>query len=246
MPINTDVRSYADTALEQGKTVLTHAGAIVTTANKRLSSDAAKPAYAALGAADFVAATITKRIEALPADAAANFAKVQETSKARITRAQGEAIARIGTLRGKVDARIDEAKSLRDIDVPSTAVQIGEGYLSIAKTLYDSFTTRGEAKASELRKDPRVAKLLGEISDVANTVESTISPVIDSVVQRVESTTAAVKPARKAQAAKSTARKAPAKKATAAKSTAAKSTATRSTATKSARKSPAKKATPSA
>ena len=88
MSIATDVRAYADAALEQGKTALTQATNTVNTVNKRVAADAPKPAFAALGAADLVAETVTKRVEGLPAEAAANVTKVQETSKAAIAKAQ--------------------------------------------------------------------------------------------------------------------------------------------------------------
>src|SRR5207248_2461842 len=95
MSIATDVRAYADAALEQGKTALTQATATVTTVNKRLVEDAPKPAFAAVGAADLVAETVTKRVEALPAEAVASVSKVQESSKAAIAKAQADAIAKV-------------------------------------------------------------------------------------------------------------------------------------------------------
>jgi len=229
MSIATDVRAYADAALEQGKTALTQATATVTTVNKRLVEDAPKPAFAALGAADLVAETVTKRVEALPAEAVANVSKVQESSKAAIAKAQADAIAKVAELRGKFDARVEAAKGLRSVDVQAKAKDAAEGYVAIAKNLYASLTERGEAKAAELRKDPRLVKFLGEFSDAADTVTGKV----ESVVETVKSASPVGKPA----ARKPAARKAPAAKATAAKAPASKPAA---------RKAPAKKATPSA
>src|SRR5919107_3954816 len=65
MSIATDVRAYADLALEQGKNVLSQAGAAVSTANKRLAADAPKPVLAALGVADLVATTVAKQADLL-------------------------------------------------------------------------------------------------------------------------------------------------------------------------------------
>jgi hypothetical protein len=62
MFIATDVRTYADTALAQGKAALSNAGSAAALVNKRLVADAPKPAYAALGAADLVATAVTRRV----------------------------------------------------------------------------------------------------------------------------------------------------------------------------------------
>ena len=220
MSIATDVRAYADAALEQGKTALTQATATVTTVNKRLVEDAPKPAFAAVGAADLVAETVTKRVEALPAEAVANVSKLQESSKAAIAKAQADAIAKIAELRSKFDARVEAAKGLRSVDVQAKAKDAAEGYVAIAKNLYTNLTERGEAKVAELRKDPRLVKFLGEFSDVADTVTDKVESVVETVKsaspvgKSAASTPAARKaPAAKAPAAKAPARKAPAKKA---------------------------------
>jgi heparin binding hemagglutinin HbhA len=229
MSIATDVRAYADAALEQGKTALTQATATVTTVNKRFVEDAPKPAFAALGVADLVAETVTKRVEALPAEAVANVSKVQETSKAAIAKAQADALAKVAELRGKFDARVDAAKGLRNVDVQAKAKDAAEGYVAIAKNLYNSLTERGEAKVAELRKDPRLVKFLGEFSDAAETV----TDKVESVVETVKSANPVGRPA----APKPAARKAPAAKTAATKAPASKPAA---------RKAPAKKAAPSA
>jgi heparin binding hemagglutinin HbhA len=226
MSIATDVRAYADAALEQGKTALTQATATVNTVNKRVAADAPKPAFAALGAADLVAETVTKRVEALPAEAAANVTKVQETSKAAIAKAQADTLAKVAELRAKFDARVESAKGLRTFDVQSAAKGAAEGYVTTAKNLYGALVERGEAKAAELRKDPRLAKLLGEVTGAAETVTAQVESVVENVVETVKSANPV---ARKPAAPKPAAAKAPAAKATKAP----------------AKKAPAKKAAPS-
>jgi hypothetical protein len=158
MSIATDVRAYADLALEQGRLVLSQAGAAVSTANKRLAADAPKPVFAALGVADIVAETVTKRagtvgkrVETLPADAAGNVVKVQETGKALISKTQDDALAR----------------------------------LNEAKQVYGKLTARGEAKLTELRNDPRVTRLLGDLDEVSTAVQARIAPVLSSVRSEV-------------------------------------------------------------
>jgi exonuclease VII small subunit len=292
MSISTDVRAYADAALEQGKSALeqgksaleqgkgaleqgktvldqgkavldqgrsalTQASVTVTTINKRLVEDAPKSAFAALGAADLVAGTVTKRVEALPAEAVAQVAKVQETGAAVITKAQTDALAKVVDLRHKFDASVEAAKSVRTADVQAKAKGAAESYLVAAKSIYDALIERGEVKASELRKDPRLAKLLGEVADAAEAVTDKLESVIGTVTsgkagrsRRVRATKAPAKkapakkaPAKKASTASATATKAPAKNATATKASATKAPARKAAAKKApAKKAPAKKA----
>jgi heparin binding hemagglutinin HbhA len=232
MSIATDVRAYADAALEQGKTALAQA----TTFNKRIVEDAPKPAFAAVGVADLVAETVAKRVEALPAEAAETVAKAQELSKVRFAKVQEEALATIAVLRERFDARVETVKAVPTL--PSAAKDAAEGYVATAKNLYESLTARGEAKVAELRKDPRLVKFLGEVSDAADSVQAKVAPIVDTVQAQVENAVETVKAANPVSkpAAKPAARTAPAKKAPAAKATATKAPA---------KKAPAK-ATPSA
>jgi ATP/maltotriose-dependent transcriptional regulator MalT len=248
MSIATDVRSYADIALAQGKTALSQAGTAVATANNRLVSDAPKPAYAALGAADLVAARVTKRVEALPAETVENVSKAQQSGRSLITRTQSDALARLHELRGRLDAGLESVAAL-----PVVARNTTGAYLSTAKDLYGKLTVRGEAKAAELRNDPRLSKLLGQAGEVAESVQGTVNPVVKSAFDKVQSAnpleskparTAAPKAAvRKSPATKSIT-KSPATKSTTSKSTTSKSTTTRKPAVKRApRKSSARKST---
>jgi hypothetical protein len=229
MSIATDVRSYADTALAQGKAALSNAGNAAVLVNKRLVADAPKPAYAALGAADLVASAVSRRVEALPAEAA---------------RTQNDAIARLSELRDRLDTSLGSVSGL-----PVFARNATEAYLSTAKELYGKLTARGEAKAAELRNDPRVGRLFGQVGEVAGSVQSTVSPVVKSAFDAVES----MSPVQAKSAARPAARKAASAagsatrntstrvahtsttaKSTTARSTTAKSTTAKSPATKSA------------
>ncbi|HEX4728615.1 MAG TPA: hypothetical protein VH298_12505, partial [Jatrophihabitans sp.] len=215
MSITTDVRSYADIALSQGKAALSSAGTAAVLVNKRLVADAPKPAYAALGAADLVATAVTRRVESLPTDAVSNVGRVQQTGRVLMVRTQNDALARLTELRGRLDSGLSSIGAL-----PTVARSTTEAYLSTAKDLYGKLTARGEAKAAELRKDPRVSRLLGQagevaesVQGVAGSVQSTVSPVVKSAFDAVESTPARRTTTHRTTARKTTARKAPVSKA---------------------------------
>ena len=244
MSITTDARTYADSAVAQGRSALAHAGIALGQAgialgavNRRLLADAPKPVYAALGAADLVAASVTKRAEELPADAVQGLAKAQHTGQALIARAQSEATSRLGDLRGRFAAGRQTVSTL-----PDAARETGEGYLTVAKSageaylqaakgVYASLTDRGEARAAELRKNPRLAKLLGQATDAAGEVRSTVAPLAKSAFDAVaeptvtEPTVAELKPAKPAKATST-------RRSTASRSTTAKPAAKKSTTSK--------------
>lgn len=190
MSIATDVRAYADLALEQGKNVLSQAGAAVSTANKRLAADAPKPVLAALGVADLVATTVAKqadllgkRVETLPADAAENVAKVQDTGKFLITKTQDDAMARITGLRTRLDTGVDSVRALPTLSV--TAASITTVYLSNARQAFGKLTARGEARLVELRTDPRVTRVLGDLDEASSALQARLAPVLGSVRSEV-------------------------------------------------------------
>ena len=190
MSIATDVRAYADLALEQGKNVLNQAGAVMSTANKRLAADAPKPVFAALGVADLVAEAVTrqaemlgKRVEALPADAAENAAKVQDTGKSLISRTQDDALARISELRERLDTGVDSVKALPSLSI--VAASTGTVYLSNARHALARLTARGEARAAELRNDPRVTRVLADLDEASTAIQSRLAPVLGSVRSEV-------------------------------------------------------------
>jgi hypothetical protein len=246
MSLATDARTYADSAVAQGKSALTHAGTALGQAgialgavNRRLLAEAPKPVYAALGAADLVAASVTKRAEELPADAAQGVNRAQQGGQALISRAQSEAASRLGELRGRIVSGRQVVTTLPDTarttgeTYLTAAKSASEAYLQAAKGVYATLTDRGETRAAELKKNSRVAKLLGQAGETAEDVRDTLAPVaksaFDAVSQPVgtEPTvaelgkpTSARKPAgaRKPAARKTTAAKTPAKKAATGKS----------------------------
>ncbi|HEX8304950.1 MAG TPA: hypothetical protein VF612_08725 [Jatrophihabitans sp.] len=197
MSIATDVRAYADLALEQGKNVLSQAGTAVSTANQRLAADGPKTVFAALGVADLVAATVTKqaellgkqaemlgkRVETLPADAAENVARMQGTGRSLISKTQDDALTRITELRDRLDTGVDSVKALPMLSV--TAASITTVYLSNAKQAFGKLATRGEARLAELRNDPRVTRVLGDLDEASSTLQARLAPVLGSVRSEV-------------------------------------------------------------
>ncbi len=192
MSIATDARTYADSAVAQGKSALAHAGTALGQAgialgavNRRLLADAPKPVYAALGAADLVAASVTKRAEELPADAATGVSKAQQTGQALITRAQSEAATRIGELRSRIAASRQVASTLPGTaeNYLTVARSTGESYLQVAKGVYASLTERGAARAADLAGSARVA--VGRAGETAGEVRDAVTPLAKSAFDAV-------------------------------------------------------------
>lgn len=197
MSIATDVRAYADLALEQGKSALSQAGTVVTNANKRLVADAPKPVLVALGVADMVAEslskrvedlgkraeTVGKRVESLPAEAVDNVAKAQESGKALLSRTQDDALARITELRDLLDTGVGSVKALPTLSV--VAASTTTVYLSNAKQVFEKLTARGEARLAELRNDPRVLRLKGDLDEASAAVQARVAPVLGSMRSEV-------------------------------------------------------------
>ncbi|UQX88791.1 hypothetical protein M6D93_02030 [Jatrophihabitans telluris] len=240
---------------------------ILTDARNHAGSAVAgsKTAFAALGAVDLiletVAGSLSKRAETLPAETLSTLFKAQETGKVRLTKAQSEARATVGELRGKVEAGVAAAAQLRSLDLPELAKDTGEGYLALAKNVYASLSARGETTFADLKNDPRLGKLVGVaetaiaplLEQVADTYASTVSPVVNQALGAVRSvspigTSTARTPVvtvtspsvAKQASVEAPARKAPAK--TAARKAAAKTAATKAPAKTAARKAAAKTA----
>jgi hypothetical protein len=205
MSIATDVRAYADLALEQGKSALSQAGTAVVNANKRLATDAPKPVLAALGVADLVADALGKqadalgkqaghlgkRVESLPAETAGNVVKVQEGGLALLSRTQDDAIARLTELRERLDTGVDTVRALPQLSV--VAASTTTVYLSNARQVFGKLTARGEARLADLRKDPRVTKLLGEVDEAGtvigvrlDSVRSEVLPYLEGAVETIK------------------------------------------------------------
>jgi len=87
---------------------------------------------------------------------------------------------------------------------------------STAKDVYGTLTARGEAKIAALRNDPHLAKLRGDVSDAAETLQAKLAPVAHSVQHKVApviDTVKAANPVHKPAPHAAPGRKAPAKKA---------------------------------
>lgn len=156
MSIVTDVRSYADGALAQGKSALNQAGTVVLSANKRLVTDAVKPAYAAVGAADLIAVSVTKGLESLPAGAIDNVARAQQTGRRQLARTRDDVRSRMVELRSRMDARAGSVATL-----PTAAKSVAGAYLKTVNEFYVKLSARGEAKTAELGKDSVLGRLIG-------------------------------------------------------------------------------------
>lgn len=214
MSYNNDVRDYADAALNQGKAAIgqgrvaveqaaaaagvaveqasTVAASVVENATKRFNStlklrptNVTEPAYAAVGAADLVAETLTKRLESLPADVLTNLTKLSESGRARLNKAQVEAVKRVVELRARFDAGLASAKDLRSADLSAKAKGVSDGYLALAKSVFDTLASRGETRVDELRHEPRVTRLIDDVNGATDSIEARVRPVVESVEARV-------------------------------------------------------------
>jgi len=76
-----------------------------------------------------------------------------------------------------------------DLAIETVAKRLPKGatdvYLSTAKDVYGTLTARGQAKIAALRTDPRLAKLVGDVSGAAHTVQDKVAPVAHTVQDRV-------------------------------------------------------------
>jgi hypothetical protein len=209
MSIVSDARTYADTALEQGKSTFTFAQgrllSLTSDARERATSIAGdtrglalgavglarRQAYAAIGATDALFASITKRAEDFPGGTKRNATKLVDTTKARIN------------LAGEI------AESARKIDLgatTATAKDEVDSRVEQVKTTFGKLADRGEKVAAELRQEPIVVRVLTD----AETVVERAANEVTAVAQKVRSRTSSASPA---PVTKAPARKAPAKKA---------------------------------
>ena len=246
MSIANDVRAYADLAVEQSKIALHQAKATAGTVNKRLAEDATKPALAAIGAADLAAESLRKRLENAPS-LVSNVGKGPESGRAALSKAvakaQSDALAMVVDVRKKLDNGLDADQ----------AKELADEYLNLAKNVFQSLVGRGEAKVTELRKDPRLAKFLGELADFGDSIDDGIGDVIEQaskagkkVVSGFDAVAvkAPARPARTRAASKVTPTKATSAKATSAKATSARATAVKTPPVKTAPVKTTAKSTP--
>jgi hypothetical protein len=76
-----------------------------------------------------------------------------------------------------------------DLAIETVAKRLPKGatdvHLSKAKDVYGTLTARGEAKIAALRNDPRLAKLRGDVSGAAETLQAKVAPVAHTVQGKV-------------------------------------------------------------
>jgi hypothetical protein len=76
-----------------------------------------------------------------------------------------------------------------DLAIETVAKRLPKGatdvHLSTAKDVYGTLTARGEAKIAALRNDPRLAKLRGDVSGAAETLQAKVAPVAHSVQAKI-------------------------------------------------------------
>jgi hypothetical protein len=222
MSVRDDVRSYAEIALEQGKTIGGQAQARLGTVSEEARGQASaaseeakrfaerlveltrKQAFALLGAGELAFTALTKRAEGLSADARSGAEKVASS----VDSLQDLAQAYAADLRGKSEKAVADAKGLKPSEGAKAARQVVDAYVEQAKTVLDVLSERGEKVAARLRKTPRLAVV---VSLVDRTEDEPVSrPVAKPAARKA--------PARKTAAKKAPAKKAPAKKAPARKS----------------------------
>jgi hypothetical protein len=219
MSVLDDVRSYAEIALEQGKTIAGQAQArlgsvsgearehanVASEDAKRFAETLAevvrKQAFVFLGAGDLAVTAVTKRGEGLSSEARSGAEKVG----INVDSLQAKAQAYAADLRSRSGRAVTDAKGRTASEGAKAARQAVDAYVEQAKTVLDVLAGRGEKVAERLRRTPRLA-------------------VVVSLVDRAENEPV-TRPVAKPAAKKAPAKKAPAKK-TAAKGPAMKAPAT--------------------
>jgi activator of HSP90 ATPase len=66
-----------------------------------------------------------------------------------------------------------------------TAASTTTVYLSNAKQAFGKLTARGEARLAELRNDPRVTRVLGDLEEASSALQARLAPVLGSVRSEV-------------------------------------------------------------
>jgi len=247
MSIVADARTYADSALEQGKSTLTFAsGRLVSlTSDVRVRATtviidtkelalgafslALRQAYATIGASDAIFATITKRTTELPAEAKRTATKLVDTTKGSVTKA-GDLAESVTTKSQELTAKAQE----KVVAVAGDLKERGEEALEAARKLDLSATTTVAKEEVEGRVG-QVKTVFSKLADRGEQVaaelrqEPLVQRVIgdaDKIVERAANEVTAVAQKVRARASSSApmppAKKAPAKKAPAKKAPAAK------------------------
>jgi len=246
MSIVSDARTYADSALEQGKSTLTFASGrlvsltsdarvrattvIIDTKELALSAFnlAVRQAYATIGASDAILASITKRTSDLPAEAKRSATKLVDTTKGSVGKASG--------LAETVTAKSQELAAKAQEKVVAVAGELkerGEEVVVAARKIDLSATTtvaKDEVEGRVGQVKTAFSKLADRGEQVAADLrhEPLLQRVIgdaDKVVERATSEVSSVAQKVRARTTSSVtppAKKAPAKKAPAKKAPAAK------------------------
>ena len=276
MSLTNDLKSYADAAVETGRSVvndgLTQSRTVVnerltqlrgtldgsidgagdragklaesaTGAGTQVLDRARYDVYAAVGAVDAVVTGLVTRLQELPNDVVGSFAKAQNTA----TDAADKLQSRFQTVLGKAGETVGAAQGTATqtvADVRSGAFlektrESAEAYRKLVEKTYaetrSDLHARGTAVVTELRKDPRVAKVAGLVGQAAESVEDVAAkPARRRSAEQAQATRARnERSARATKAASTRARKAApakaAKKTTARKTTARKTTASKAT-----------------
>jgi hypothetical protein len=196
MPIVSDVRGYADTAVSQGKIVLTQVGVAVqgmTGALSTLISDAPPPSHLALGVADLAAEAVSRRAEAAtervdrgprPLDARLASSRRAVDPRllwARLTQRQEDAVAAIARAQEGAQATLADVRSRLKDRPARAAVQLSFGR---ARDAYGTINVRGEKRAAALAKDDRLAKLISDFDGASETVQAKFLPILDAISVR--------------------------------------------------------------
>lgn len=231
MSITTDLKKYADAALEQGKTA---------------AAESAKPLYAVVGAGDLA----VEQAKALAAKATERAEELRTVVTDRIALYRSE-LEKAATEVGDKAQELPSALRKFDVtDVRKNVEKAASEYSSQALGLYAHLSKRGEEIVESLSKDVRnqpavkkVVEVAGDATETAQTLvnrgqkiaKNTVAEAAEAVAEGAEAVELEVAPAkvgaRKAAATraarksapaatkaprKTTARKAPVKKAAAA------------------------------
>ena len=222
MPIVTDVRTRTDVVIEQTKTTLSSMqqgfSSLTGDARERATSTvddgkglaagavslARKQAFVSLGASDAVLAAATKRGAELPGDVRTNATQLVDTAMAginRVTDFAGYLQDRAAELAGGLKVRgADAVQTARTLPLSAvTAINDAGARVNQLRDAVDKLADRGETVATDLRHDPVLVRLIG---DVDNTVEKAADQVT-SVAQKLRSR-AAVQAEQEAAAATAT------------------------------------------
>ncbi len=213
-------------------------------------------AYVTLGVSDAIVATLTRQREELPVQLKQYAVQLAETTGARVGRATylvNKAQEKIASATGELTERsADVAASARKFTPAATVARLKDtagGRTSQAKDAYAKLTVRGEQVATDLRHDPVLVRVIGDVDNrvghAANAVTSVAQKVRTRALAQAKrersattSTPVRATPASKVPAHRTTVRKTPAPQAavstTPTHRAAAQETATREAAAKKA------------